>query len=472
MAAVQLPNPAVRPPGEPGLAAEPTGGRDLLKVPFLAAVARSRWYPGALQIPVAAGFGLVGYELLLGPSAAHDNLGTALMWVLWWPAIPLFFLFVGRLWCAVCPFGAVSDLVQKLVGLNRPVPTFLKKYGIWLIDASFLAITWSDHVFGVVESPLGSGVLLLLLTTAVIASGAMFSRRTFCRYLCFFGGMSGNYARTAMVSLRADASICATCTAKAACFNGRDDVPGCPMFNFPRTMEDNASCTLCATCIKACPNDAITLTLRKPTRELWFIRKPKIEESFLALAIMGIVLLQNVTMLGMWQTALTWVRSTTRITYYPVVFTLVFVVAIAAPVAVFAVASRLAAAPGLEDSKANFARFGYALIPLDLAAHIAHNLFHLLAEGKSVYYTFLGLFGAEQHPVSTALVSTTAIHVLQLTALALGAAASLYAIHRIALSRYSTTARRRSTARPFVAVVLGFTGLNAYLFMLPMAMRM
>ena len=50
---------------------------------------RSRWYPGAFQIPIAAVFGLVAYELLAGPSTAHENAGTALMWVLWWPALPL-----------------------------------------------------------------------------------------------------------------------------------------------------------------------------------------------------------------------------------------------------------------------------------------------------------------------------------------------------------------------------------------------
>jgi hypothetical protein len=77
--------------------------------------------------------------------------------VLWCPALPLVNVLFGRFWCAVCPFAALSDFVQKLVGVNRPVPPFLKKYGIWIIDATFLAITWADHVFGIVGSPWGSG---------------------------------------------------------------------------------------------------------------------------------------------------------------------------------------------------------------------------------------------------------------------------------------------------------------------------
>ncbi|RYV52151.1 4Fe-4S binding protein [Pengzhenrongella frigida] len=461
----------VDPDGREDLSLAPVG-RNLLTIPLVRRALRSRWYPGILQLPVAAVFGLVAYQLLLGPDAAHDNPGTALMWVLWWPLIPIVFVLVGRFWCAVCPFGALSDLVQKLVGAQRPVPVFLKKYGIWIIDASFLIITWSDHVWGVVESPWGSGVLLLILTTLVIASGAFYQRRTFCRYLCFLGGMAGNYARVGMVELRADSAICKTCTARAVCYNGNDKVAGCPLFSFPRTMDDSANCNLCANCIKSCPNDAIELRVRKPASELWFIRKPQLEQSFLAAAIMGIVLIQNVTMLEVWQDVLDAIERTTGVTSYPVIFTAAFVIAVGLPVALLAGASRLAAARNLESTRMNFARFGYALIPLDVAAHIAHNLFHLLAEGKSVYYTLTALLGGQSDGGSTALVSTGTIQVLQFVLLAVGIVGSLYTARRIAHRRYQTAARRRTTLAPYVAIIGLLGALNVYFFLLPMAMRM
>ncbi|NMM23821.1 MAG: 4Fe-4S binding protein [Phycicoccus sp.] len=451
-------------PGEPL-------GRDLLKNRFVSAVMRSRWYPGAFQIPIAAVFGLVAYQLLTGPSKAHENAGTALMWVLWWPALPLVYVLFGRFWCAVCPFAAISDFVQKLVGVNRPVPPFLKKYGIWVIDATFLAITWADHVFGIVGSPWGSGILLLLLTFSVIVSGAFFQRRTFCRYLCFLGGLSANYGRTGMVALRAKPDVCATCTAKAACFNGTDTVAPCPLFTFARTMEDSANCNLCANCVKSCPNDAITLTVRKPTKELWFLRNPKIEESFLAMAIMGIVIIQNVTMLPVWTNALDWVNQTTGITSYPVIFTAVFAVGVSIPVALLALAAKVASLGNLESAFKNFARFGYALIPLDVAAHVAHNLFHLLAEGKSVFYTVGALFGG-QTTGSAALVGNTRIQVLQFAILALGLAGSVYTARRIAHRRYLTPGRRRSTLIPVTALIGVLTALNVVMFLFPMTHRM
>ena len=452
------------------LTGEPLG-RDLLKNRFVSAVMRSRWYPGVFQIPIAAVFGLVAYQLLAGPSTAHDNAGTALMWVLWWPLLPLVYVLFGRFWCAVCPFAALSDLVQKLVGANRPVPAFLKKYGIWIIDATFLAITWADHVFGIVGSPWGSGILLLLLTFSVIVSGAFFQRRTFCRYLCFLGGLSANYARTGMLTLRADTDICSTCTAKAACYNGTDKVAGCPLFSFPRTMDTGANCNLCANCIKACPNDAITLTVRRPTKELWFLRTPKIEESFLAMAIMGIVIIQNVTMLNVWDDVLARVNQVTGITSYPVIFTVVFAMGVSVPVALLALAAKVAARRNLETAVKNFARFGYALIPLDVAAHVAHNLFHLLAEGGSVFHTVGALFG-QQATGSAALVGNGTIQILQFALLAAGLAGSLYTARRIAHRRYLTPARRRSTLIPVTILIAVLAALNVAMFLFPMAHRM
>ena len=97
----------------------PVQERNLLDNRAFAAFVRSRWYPGVFQVPVAAVFGFVAYELLTGPTRAHDNAGTALMWVLWWPVVPITFLLLGRFWCAVCPFATLSDLVQRLVGAGN-----------------------------------------------------------------------------------------------------------------------------------------------------------------------------------------------------------------------------------------------------------------------------------------------------------------------------------------------------------------
>jgi len=446
-----------------------TGG-NLLQIKAIDRLMRSKWFPGVIQWPTLLLFMLIMFQLLLGPESAHDNLGTALTWVLWWPLIPIIFLFLGRFWCAICPFATINDLVQKFVGNNRPVPRFLKKYGIWIIDALFIFITWSDHVWGVVENPFGSGVLMLMLTTGVIASGSFFERRTFCRYVCFLGGLSGNYARTGMLALRSTPEICATCTS-ASCYKGTEKAPGCPLFEFPKNMTSNANCVICAACIKNCPNDSIQLTVRPPTKELWFIRKPKMEEAFLSAVIMGIVFVQNVTMLEVWTGMLQWLEGAVGTTNYAITFSITFAISIVIPVALLGFTSWIASKFNKASLVENFTRFGYAIIALDVAGHIAHNLFHLLAEGKSIFYTALILFGQEIHGASPALVSMDTIQILQFGLIALGFVGSLYTAYRVAKNS-QPTGRIWGTFVPYAALIVVLTIMNVYLFMLPMAMRM
>jgi ferredoxin len=444
---------------------------NLLRNPTLLRLLKSPLYPAVFQATAAAVFVLIVYQLVVGPVTAHKNLGTALTWVLWWPLIPIIFLLLGRFWCAICPFGTLSDLVQKFVGNERPVPTFLKKYGIWIIDAIFILITWSDHVFGIVESPWGSGVLLLLLTTGVVVSGAFFTRRTWCRYLCFLGGLSGNYARAGMLALRATPEVCATCKSKAACYNGNEKGPGCPMFEFPRQMDSNTNCNLCAACIKTCPNGSIQLAVRPPTKELWAIKKPKFEQAFLAVVIMGIVFVQNITMLEGWQPVLRGLERITGTTSYAVNFTIIFLLAIAFPVALLSLTALGARALNGRPLADNFAIFGYAIIPLDMAGHIAHNLFHLLAEGKAVVFTAKELIGQQVQAASPALVSATAIQALQQSLIVLGILGSLYAVYRIAMS-HDGEGKLWASFVPYAATVALLGGINIWLFLLPMAMRM
>lgn len=446
-------------------------GPNLLDNRALGGLIRSRWYPGILQWPTLAVFVAIMAVLLFGPEMPGENWGTAMTWVLWWPLIPIFFLLIGRFWCAICPFAAITDLVQRFVGNQRPVPRFLKKYGVWVITALFVLITWGDHVWGIVESPWGSGVLMLALTTGAVISGAFWQRRTWCRYICPLGGMSGNYARVSMLELRGTTETCKTCSV-AACYSGSDKAPGCKLFEFPRTMDSNASCNMCGDCVKSCPNDSPRLALRVPTRELWFIRKPKMDESFLAIMIAGMVLVQNITMLKIWDDIESWLRTLTGTDSLYVNFTIPFVAAIVASVGLLLVASLVGRAMNGESVKQNFAKFGYAIIPIVMAGHMGHNLFHLLAEGKALGYTTASIFGAPIPGGSAALVDNSTLVILQFIFIVLGLAASLYTAYRIARTNYAGIGRTWATFVPYAGVLLVLAGVSIWLLKYPMAMRM
>ncbi|OEH86601.1 ferredoxin [Desulfuribacillus stibiiarsenatis] len=443
--------------------------RDLLKG-WIGTFMRSKWYPGVFTWPAMIIFGVIIYQTLWGPNSAHDNFGSAMTWVLWWPIIPIVFILLGRFWCAVCPFATISDFVQKYFGANLPVPRFLRKYGIWIIDALFILITWADHVYGIVGSPRGSGYLLMLLFTGVVVTGIFFERRAWCRHLCFLGGLSGNYSRAGMLELRATPDKCKTCTTQS-CYKGGEQAPGCPMFEFPKTMDTSAQCNLCGYCVKNCPNDSITLKTRKPTKELWNIRKPHLQEAFLAIIIMGIVFVQNITMLDIWPTMLTALEGFTGTTSYYVNFTIAFMIAMSLPVLIMLIPAAIASKAVQEGIWKNLARFGYAIIPLDLAGHIAHNLFHLLAEGLAIVYTGLAMFGIEIEG-SPAILDTAVIQVMQYGLVVLGTVASIYAVYRIAKSSYPEGTSTNKLVIPY-AVIMVFLGIiNFVLFYLPMAHRM
>jgi len=433
---------------------------------FVVGFLRSPLWPGVFAYPTLVVFGFIVYSLLWGPGAASANVGSGLTWVFWWPLIPLAMFAMGRLWCAICPFGKLIDLVQKFAGLGRPVPPFLKKYGIWIIDAVFLAITWADHAFGIVDSPRGSGYLLGLLVTASVVTAVVYERRAWCRYLCFLGGLSGNYSRVSNVQLRATPSICASCKDQV-CYKGNGKVAGCPVFEVPRAMSSMANCNLCANCIKSCPSGSLRLSFRKPASELWFVSRPKLSESFLAVVIVGIVLVQNVTMLSFWEPLmdnLSGVLFGSRMA----AFTVVFLVAMALPFALVAGAS--AVSGGVRDERlfANFARFGYAVIPLDLGAHMAHNLFHLLAESQSIFYNAAALFGIYVTG-PTGVLSQSTIQALQFGLLGLGIGGSLFTAWKIAKPLRGPGGARGFA--PHMAVLVLFAAVNIYLFMMPMAHR-
>jgi ferredoxin len=274
-----------------------------------------------------------------------------------------------------------------------------------------------------------------------------------------------------MLSLRGTPEICATCTI-ASCYKGTDNSAPCPLYEFPKTMTSSANCVLCAECIKGCPNNSIQLTVRPPTKELWFIRKPRIEEAFLSAVIMGIVFVQNVTMLEVWGSMLKWLENAVGTTSYYVTFSITFAIALAIPVGLLGLTSWIAGKFNKVSLVENFARFGYAIIALDMAGHIAHNLFHLLAEGGAIYTTGLGLFGlAAAHGTSTMLVGESIIQVMQFILIALGFIGSLYTAYRITKMNYAPD-KVWGTFAPFAALMVVLTVINVILFTLPMAMRM
>lgn len=445
---------------------------DLLDYAYGRAIMKSRWYPFVFQLPALIMFGFIFYYLFLGSYYFSENPGAVLTWTLWWALLPLSFILIGRLWCAVCPFAWISDIVQKFFGKRKRVPVWLARYSFWIVDGIFVFITWFDRVFGMTSRPFITGLVFVGLLLGVVVCALLYERRAFCRYVCFLGNVAGTYSMAAPLELTSkNPEICKQCTQKF-CFAGREGKPGCPFSLVIPSKEGNRFCTLCANCVKACPHDNIALKVRPFGTDFWRRIAVRFDESFFAKMLVGIVILQNIGMLTLWNSLSGFVSRATSITNETWLFTLVYFLTISIPLAFMFFTSAISAKAGKENVIQNFARFGYAFVAVDLAGHLAHNLNHFFGEGKTILAAIAGLFSGEVRQIIFQwFLNYGTVRVLQYIILGIGVLATIVITYRIAKRTAQTKWQLAGVMIPHLILLLALMALNFYIFSLPMIHR-
>lgn len=445
-------------------------GKDLMEFGIVKKMLKSRLYPKIIQIPTFIFFGFVIYYFFFGYLSYSRNPGSILAWTLWWPLVPLTFILFGRLWCLICPLPIIGDFFQKFTNPARKPGKFLMKYGIWIMDGIFIAVTLFDRLYGMVDKPWLSGIIFTLLLLGLIIISLKYERKTFCKHICFLGGVSGNYSMLSGLSIESKNKIeCISCKSKA-CYFGSGKSDPCPYFNVIPTKEGMRNCTLCAECIKSCPKDNISLRVRSFASELWSHAKVSFEESFFAKLMVGIVIVQNLGMLFVWNDFQNWIMQFGF--GEKAAISIIYFMAIAIPLILMtissAISNRLQKQP--TSTISNFAAFGYAFIPIDVAGHIAHNLFHLLSEGKSILGAFLGLLKGDV-TLSGEIAGHNTIMGLQFALLALGSLGTLYVGYKIARAREEKLKDTIKIFIPHAVLLLVIVAINIYMFTMPMAHR-
>jgi transcriptional regulator with AAA-type ATPase domain/NAD-dependent dihydropyrimidine dehydrogenase PreA subunit len=273
--------------------------------PKLRGLLRSKWYPDRLNVLSAVLFAVVVAIGFLGPQTRDSNIALNLFWAWWWPLILITFPFVGRSWCAVCPFMIYGELAQKLSLQWFPRQLLpwarqpAERWGGWFLFGMFYLILLWEELWNLENVAYLSTCLLLLITAGAVIFSVLFERRFWCRYLCPIGGMNGMFGKLAMVELRAQQGICgATCTTYQ-CYKGGaalgegQETGGCPVYSHPAQLEDNRNCVLCMTCLKACPHRSVELNLRPPGIELWTTHNATYSEVALLFLLLGAVFLHR-----------------------------------------------------------------------------------------------------------------------------------------------------------------------------------
>jgi transcriptional regulator with AAA-type ATPase domain/NAD-dependent dihydropyrimidine dehydrogenase PreA subunit len=263
---------------------------DLLNhVPWLRRFLLSRWWPQGVWWPMMALFIPVVVMGYIGPQGRDDSFTLNFFWAWWWPAYLFYFAFVGRVWCAVCPFMITAEWLRKLslwIWPREQLPwpnQWMNRWGAWLLFGGFLAIYLWEKLWDLPHRAYLSASLLLVITAGAVIFSLIYERRLWCRYLCPIGGMNGMFAKLSMVELRATQQVCGSQCSTFGCYKGSDATPvlfadalptegqatgGCPLYSHPAQLQDNRDCMLCMTCVKACPNRSGQLNLRFPATDL------------------------------------------------------------------------------------------------------------------------------------------------------------------------------------------------------------
>lgn len=274
--------------------------------PKLRQFLRSPWWPDRINYGLTLWvFAIVVVVLFVGPQRRAENFALNLFWAWWWPLILAGFPFVGRLWCAYCPFMIYGELAQTLS--LRLYPRQLlpwprqqaEKWGGWFLFDLFVLIFLWEELWDLEDTAYLSSCLLLLITAGAVIFSLLFERRFWCRYLCPIGGMNGLFAKLSMIELRAQQGTCSAECTTYQCYKGGPqkgeglETGGCPVYSHPAQLEDNRDCVLCMTCLKACPHRSVELNLRPPGIELWTTHVPRAYEVALLLLLLGGIFLHR-----------------------------------------------------------------------------------------------------------------------------------------------------------------------------------
>jgi polyferredoxin len=465
------------------------GAFNLLEITWLRGFVTWKGFQPVLQIPTLAVIAVIAFLGFFDIQDGAKNLATKLTWILWWPGIIFTFILVGRLWCVMCPFGALNEWAANL---SKPVRLFPKHLrNLWLATFLFLLLTWADEQIGVIRSPQLTAWLIVIFALFAIVTGIFFQRRSFCHYLCPITGLLGLYSMVSPVEIRtSDRSRCQK-NCHQDCYRGSADGNGCPMFEFPKTIDRNAFCNVCFECVRSCPDSNLALRFRSFGKDLWSSAKRWLDEAYLSMVLVGVTTILTAQMLTAWGS---WLSVVARlipqsvrllmkpVTYLTITESAVFFLGslLVFPVLGFLtawVANRISRDESKNIQKP-FTHLAYMFLPVGLAMHLAHNVSHLITEGPGLVpalqralIRYTGFYAGEPDWQVMPLISLDTVYWLQMMLVLFGFIFSLVVGYRLATSFFVRRERTGNAFVPFALLSLVFTLVNLYLLNQPMGAR-
>ncbi len=468
---------------------QPDRGWNLLAVPGLGRVVRSRRTRLCVQMLLLLAAVAVIADGLIGPQVSPMNLAGVVPWIHWRGFLILGVLLLGNLYCFACPFVLPRRLLGRWLPRGRRWPATLRNK--WLAAGLVLVFLWSYEAFALWDSPWLSAWIAVGYFGAALTIDTFFQRGTFCKYVCPVGQFNfvQSLASPGQVQVR-DAATCATCRTHD-CLAGRDHLPGCELKLYLPRKRDNLDCTFCLDCVRACPHDNVGLFITAPAAAL--VEQPaapphRPRQSLrpdVAVLILLLVFGAFVNAAGMvapvaawqrgleqaWGTDARWLSSTV---FYGLALLLLPAVAVAAAAGLSWRLGQLKESP-LQTA----VRFARSLVPLGLGMWLAHYLFHFLTSFDTLWPA-AQRFAADLQWSSSGPIDWTLsccrpasdwIVQLELLLLDLGLLASLYVAWRTATAQTVSRRQAAAVAAPWALLVLLLFIVGVWIVFQPMEMR-
>jgi polyferredoxin len=467
-------------------------GFNFLDIPWIKKILTWNYLQPLFQVPLLIMFAVLVFLAFFDIQDGGKNLSTKLIWTVWWAGVIFTFVLVGRVWCFMCPLGAVSEWLSNAVNATKKLPPRMRN--VWLANLLFIILTWLDITLGVVSIPVLTGVLFVAITVIAIVTSLIYERRTFCRYLCPIGGIIGIYSLFSAVELRSkDCSVCKSHN-KKECYVGGDKGRGCPMFELVQTMDSNNACNFCGECIKSCSRNNISLRFRPFFKDAWTTSRYSLDEAALAIVLVGVSIFVTGDMLEPWEE---WMAAAKALvpaellgieydytievvakSFLYVLFSLIIIPGALLLASVFS--NKLSGQANHNGLVKTFTTFGYMFIPIGLSLHLAHNAGHLLNESGGALpavqrfiniYTPFNAGEPDWLLAAEPLIDASFLYWIQMSLLLIFFVYSLYAGYRLSLKNYKNGSIAFRALLPMLLLSLVLVTLNVYLLNLPMAPR-
>lgn len=364
---------------------------DLLDIYFFRNLVKNRFFRPVVNIIFFTALLIIIYFGLSSESDLRFHGGipfaTTMIWDLWHPILAFTIILLGRLWCFACPIGAVGDWTQSVFSLKKKYP---EKYrNLWIAVILFMFIFAAErHLFMFTRNPPNTAYLLLFFTGLAVVMGAIFEKRSFCRYVCPIGLVLGIFSMLSAIELRCKSRKTCHDHDIKECVIGNEAGKACPVGEFPQTMERNNHCIMCMECVKSCSKENIRISPRLPGADIIKSRKTHLDEAYLIHGIIVIFLfVMGMERLQFRNIIINFVRSTAPfdtlifrdffVNYYRNMWAvIIFALITLGAAGLMYLSARASFSRG--NTKQKFIDLSYAFIPLSLSVYLAENIFRLL----------------------------------------------------------------------------------------------